>query len=238
MSREPVAYHLPSDYEENPPTSLDEASQEEYWTRHRRKVANRFQEPFYEWVHKVIEEVSPSQVADVGCGTAVKLDRLAQKYPDVEFIGIDQPGFTTNVRVGIRADFRELNLDSQEGWDGEEIGLVVCSDVIEHLSRPEILLELVSAMIGHQGVCMISTPDRAKLRGENNRRSPNLSHVREWTMGEFQRFLEDRGFEIIEARSLMPINVRPDFFTAKWLVKRMIRGWRLRTNQAFLIRNY
>ena len=232
-----LRYHLPSGYKVNAPISLDETSEEEYWTADRRNVANRFQEPFYAWVDTVLSKTRPVRVADVGCGTAVKMDLLAQKYPDIEFLGIDQPGFKAKVRVGMRADLQELNLDSDLTWGGAAVDVVICSDVIEHLGQPEILLTLISTMIGKKGICMISTPDRATLRGKHNRQSPNPSHVREWTFVEFQAFLRDAGFVIMEKKRLMPIVLRPDTLSTKWLVKRMRQGRGLKTNQAFIIRN-
>ena len=208
-----------------------------YWTPARVQVAQRFQEPFYDWVTSVVSKLSPSRVADIGCGTAVKLDGLATKFPTMDFLGVDQPGFAKKVGVGVRAQLLELDLDLEPKWNNGQIALVICSDVIEHLSRPEKLLGLISLMIGADGVLMISTPDRATLRGKGNRRSPNPAHVREWNIAEFGEFLESQGFLIVEKKRLVPIRIRPDVFSAKWLGKRIIQMRGLRTNQAFLVRN-
>jgi SAM-dependent methyltransferase len=237
MISKSVDYRLPSDYRTNSATSLDQKSTSSYWTPRRAKVANRFQEPFYDWVADVVSELSPSRVADVGCGTAVKLAKLSTKFPTISFLGVDQPGFVKKVRESVRAELLELNLDLDPKWNNDQIDLVICSDVIEHLSRPEKLLGLISLMIGADGVCMISTPDRAVLRGKRNRYSPNPSHVREWTIPEFGEFLESQGFLIIEKKRLAPIRIRPDVFSAKWLSKRLLQLRGFRTNQAFLVRN-
>jgi hypothetical protein len=74
--------------------------------------------------------------------------------------------------------------------------LVICSDVIEHVVDPDVLLGYLRTCTGSGGLVILSTPERHRLRGRNCIRSPNPAHVREWSFGELRRYLEARGFRV------------------------------------------
>ena len=75
--------------------------------------------------------------------------------------------------------------------------LVVCCDVIEHLVNPDLLLTYIKDRMDVNGIAVISTPERDRLRGKGSNSSPNKYHIREWNFKEFAQYLENRDFEII-----------------------------------------
>jgi LPS sulfotransferase NodH len=69
--------------------------------------------------------------------------------------------------------------------------VIVCSDVIEHLVRPDRLLATLSAALRHARLLILSTPDRDLAHELRDMGPPaNPSHVREWNLAEFAELLE------------------------------------------------
>ena len=93
----------------------------------------------------------------------------------------------------VAADFDDPSTWSSLGITPD---VLICSDVIEHLSRPENLLKYIAHISNQNTKIFISTPNRRKVRGSNNRQSPNRAHVREWSEAEFRKLIVSSGFEL------------------------------------------
>lgn len=104
---------------------------------------------------------SPSATLDVGCGAGVitiLLARLSKRA-----IGIDASNtaieFARELARRLRVknvEFREGNVESLKL--DQRFDLIVCSEVIEHLSRPLLLLRDLHGLLRDDGVLILSTP--------------------------------------------------------------------------------
>jgi len=97
-------------------------------------------------------------------------------------------------------DFEHPTYSSETQYD-----LIVCSDVIEHMEDPDMLLSYIKKFAHKDGTILFSTPERDVLRGKDNMHSPNRDHIREWNKEEFTRYLTSRGFTILGTRLLRDI---------------------------------
>lgn len=149
----------------------------------------------YELAIRIAERSSASRIIDVGCGNCAKLATVDHKF---ELIGIDAP----HARVLARSHCPNLEFyetDLENGLDDFAPSLfdesvVICSDVLEHLARPERLASDLARVESRTIAMLLSTPDRSRARGLGDNGPPaNASHVREWTAEEFVRFLLDCG---------------------------------------------
>jgi hypothetical protein len=86
--------------------------------------------------------------------------------------------------------------------------LIICADVLEHLMDPGPSIEMMKRFSTAGTLLVISTPDRARLRGRNCMESPKPEHVREWTVREFTRYLRSRGLSVLDTR-LFPADDAP-----------------------------
>lgn len=139
------------------------------------------------------------RVVDVGTGAGYKLIEILGDY--------DTIGIETDPAIShLRSRYPDRNwVDSglpdetfpAEVWDTD---VLLCSDVVEHVKDPDILLNYLKRF--KYKVLIISTPDRERLRnhpdlkdayGEKAWKGPplNLSHFREWTSEEFKLYLAD-----------------------------------------------
>lgn len=179
----------------------------EYWNPDRVRASARYQHHVYRWAAELCRprgrEVGARSVLDVGCGPATKLRALvAPVCPDVE--GIDQPsGVRAAERAGGPGRFTAVDLERCGGvapW--RTFDLIVCADVVEHLLDPDPMMGLIRRFCHAGSLVLLSTPDRARLRGRACMASDKPEHVREWAAGEFVAFVRSRGFAVERARPL------------------------------------
>ena len=73
--------------------------------------------------------------------------------------------------------------------------VLICSDVIEHVPRPDRLLRaLCEALADGAAVVIVSTPDRERTWGRDHLGPPpNPAHVREWTLPELVALCKREG---------------------------------------------
>ena len=91
----------------------------------------------------------------------------------------------------------EHDLDSAAPLTVDVAGsVVICADVIEHVTDPSVLAAKLSMMLEAGALAvLISTPEREVAHGLwALGPPPNPSHVREWTIRELAAFLRRSGF--------------------------------------------
>ena len=119
-------------------------------------------------------------------------------------MGVDQPsGIEFARRLYPQGEWLVGDLTSDELWKrlGEvKPGLVIFSDVVEHLEDPAYVLNRIRGLLSASGGHMLlSTPDRAKLGVGHLGPPVNPFHVREWAanvipaLSPGPRFLDRQG---------------------------------------------
>lgn len=138
-----------------------------------------------------------TRLIDVGCGEGTKLAGLSNQFGT---IGID---FGPNVETarrhhpGLEWRSHDLMAPSALPITAEEAtgSVIICADVIEHLPDPVALLAKLSAALTMAQVVLISTPERELWHGVSHMGPPpNVCHVREWSVREFDAMLGAFGF--------------------------------------------
>jgi 2-polyprenyl-3-methyl-5-hydroxy-6-metoxy-1,4-benzoquinol methylase len=230
-------FFLPEKYQENPAISFDIDINKNYWNSKRIKTSTAYQWSAYQWANNIIKKHKISKVADVGCGFACKLNVLYQNNPNVEFWGIDQPSAVDLCKKHYQfGSWLGVNLDQNPVQPPEKFGLVISSDVIEHLANPDALIKYLKSIVAENGYILITTPERDVLRGTGSLACPNKAHVREWNMEEFIAYLKSHGLHIVEKRLLFAQKFILDKNYLKTLLKRSIVFKTMRYNQAYLLK--
>ncbi len=188
-------YFLPDGYVANTRLATVEHEFGEYWHPARRAKAMDYQYDVYDTARELADRHSIVSVADFGCGIGAKLDHffghlhptafdqatvgafVAEHYPRLRFCSIDLAGPTT---------------------PSERFELTICADVLEHLHDPDPAMELIRQTTSRFAV--ISTPERELTRGSGCMACTKREHVREWSEPEFRKYVESRGFRIVEHR--------------------------------------
>lgn len=206
--RPPEDFFLPRGYRQQTDAfTRDDArpieGDEAYWNAERIAASRKWQRHVYAWAADLCRRRGLRSVLDVGCGPGTKLGELvAPVCADVE--GIDQPSAVAAARrLGMPGVYREVDLERPERVEAwRTFDLIIFSDVIEHLLDPGPSLGLIKRFCHADSLVLISTPDRARLRGRTCMASEKPEHVREWTGPELRRYLRSQGWDVLQSRAL------------------------------------
>ena len=155
-----------------------------------------YQPEVYEAADYLVRSTGRTTIIDLGCGCARKLRTVS----GTRHVGVD---FGSNIEScrkqfpqwgeWIEADFSHASC-MQLAELADEQAIIICSDVIEHLSDPSHLASLLKACFERGAIVLTSTPDRLKLWGADYKGPPpNPSHIREWALSEYVSYLATEG---------------------------------------------
>lgn len=135
-------------------------------------------------------------IVDVGCGAGRKLIPLGA---DFDIIGIDRPEIIRQ-NDPEAAVWWHIDLNAPNPIPDIDNAFFICSDVIEHLTHPEYLMESLRKRTKRGSQLLLSTPDRERTRGVGFMGPcPNRGHVQEWTLDELTSWMEELGFDILRS---------------------------------------
>lgn len=185
-------YRLPVDY--NSRLDFDN-----YIDGHDSLDDTIYQPLVYKSAFELVKKTNAKYLIDIGCGDGSKVEAVKNYKEDCIVILIDHEYIINNVvKKYDGAQYISADFDISIPEVDEEVlkdAVIVCSDVIEHLAKPEILLEFFFRCKKSVKAIVLSTPDRVEERGYFDYGPPaNPYHVREWTQDEFSRLLMDYGF--------------------------------------------
>ncbi len=175
-----------------------------YWNEKRVEESAFYQWHIYHYALALIKQHQIKNVLDVGCGAATKLVRMLSQSADI--YGIDQPSAIEYCKATYQVGtFYAENLEAPTVSIDLPFGLIICSDVIEHVVDPDTLIRYIKRFCSKETYLLFSTPDRDKLRGKDCLYSPKKEHIREWNAGEFSRYLEQSGFSVLDQKHVPPV---------------------------------
>jgi SAM-dependent methyltransferase len=113
-----------------------------------------------QFAREVVGRTRPRHVLDIGCGSGMQLTApLAAAFPDVEFLGVDTD-------AGVIRFARERNhlpnlrfLSYDELDNRQQFGLVIASEVIEHVEDPIEFLQRIKRSLSSDGTILLTVPN-------------------------------------------------------------------------------
>lgn len=146
---------------------------------------DEFQSVVYHYAKQVRDECGLKLVIDVGCGSGYK---LVNKFRDCATLGLDTPATVRFLHAAFPnhcwavCDLYKQPMPSPDT-------LVICSDVVEHLLEPDLLMRYLLELAPKRLV--ISTPAREQLcLGTDDGPPRNVHHIREWSVPQFHAYVE------------------------------------------------
>ena len=149
-----------------------------------------------------------SRVLDLGIGSGAFGQQLSQQ------LSCEVDGVTVNRDEELVARnwyqrIEVLDLD-EPGWEARfqpvHYDCIVCADVLEHLTRPELVLAACRRLLRPEGVLLVSIPNAsyaglvADLMHGNfdygNEGLMDRTHLRFFTRGSFARLLDSQGWSV------------------------------------------
>jgi SAM-dependent methyltransferase len=157
--------------------TLPDVPEENYWYRRHLAV--------YRWIANRCEG---ARVVDLACGEGYGSALLAEHAHEV--VGVDaNPEAYEHARLRYARPGLRFERGLIEQWEGGPLDAVVFLQTIEHLERPELVLDRIARLLSAGGAAYISTPNRLTLAPEGAERSGNPWHVREYTASEYAALL-------------------------------------------------
>ena len=149
---------------------------------------DEWQDQVYVFAHRIAKDRGYSRILDFGCGSGYK---LMKHFKEFNTCGYElDPALSFLKKTYPDREWREGGLDASYFNDAD---MVICSDVIEHLPEPQLLLHAISQSSAKTVV--LSSPSAeifADFGGTSSRRfgPPAIpTHFREWSTLEFGRFV-------------------------------------------------
>jgi len=157
---------------------------------------------------ELLRTMPPSKVLDLGCSGGLFAERaraMGHTVTGVDYIEIE--GVRERTDRFLVADLNNgLPDDVGDGYD-----LVVAADVIEHLSRPERVLEEIQTVLRPGGELLLSVPNighwysRARVAigafDYDRRGILDETHLRFFSRASLRRTVRDAGYDLLELRS-------------------------------------
>ena len=162
-----------------------------------RNDAMSFQIPVYLEARNLAVERGAQSVLDIGCGNPQKLRAFLMPFVNT-IVGLDLPEVVEKIKETfgdwIGLDIEKNRIDLKQKFD-----IVIAADVIEHLSNPDGLFDIVVRHSDQESMILISTPERESLRDkENGIRIANDQHKHEYSKEEMIALIEAKGLKIMK----------------------------------------
>jgi 2-polyprenyl-3-methyl-5-hydroxy-6-metoxy-1,4-benzoquinol methylase len=161
--------------------------------------------------HTVILEMlrdrPPGRILDVGCSGGLLAEQMqALGHRVVGLDSVEIPEVRGRVDRFVLGDLEEgIPAEAGDGFD-----LVVAADVIEHVRRPDILLQQMAQVLGPNGELLVSTPNfghwypRIRVAtgtfGYDRRGILDETHLRFFTAKTLRTLFRSHGLDIAELR--------------------------------------
>ena len=148
-----------------------------------RENKDEWQQTVYELALSRLKEMGGKSLVDVGCGSAYKLINM---FGDYDTLGIELP----ETYYWLLEKYPSNKWMAFENTDPSRLrcDMVICSDVIEHVRNPDILMDFLKSI--NFRCLVLSTPERDSVRGAADFGPPeNTSHYREWNRQEFNEYV-------------------------------------------------
>lgn len=134
-------------------------------------------------------------IADMGCSTGHLLMHLQSNYKPFYLAGYDF--CKAALDIGKR-NTHKISFNNHDLYElvGRNYDVIFCTQTLEHLEWPEIVLDNILSMMAKKSKAVITVPD-----GDQDGYFGTL-HVRKWNEGEWRVFVEktcgqhDNDFEI------------------------------------------
>jgi SAM-dependent methyltransferase len=182
--------------------SAPEISQGDDWDRHWSDYADAAERnPAQRFRRRVVASLlglgdEPARVLDIGSGQGDFAAELMRRHPQVDLLGLEvsEAGNEIARRKVPAASFEQVDLLQTQNLPSERRGWAthaVCSEVLEHVDRPDVLLANATAYMAPACRLVVTVPG-----GPMSAFDRHIGHRRHFTPDDLRTLLADAGFDV------------------------------------------
>ncbi|MCP4266065.1 MAG: class I SAM-dependent methyltransferase, partial [Candidatus Brocadiaceae bacterium] len=185
---------------------------------------------------------APEQILEIGCGSGATGMAIKQKFPDVNYIGIDSDKEAaeiarTRLDKIIVSDIDKAPLDTF-GLEKECFDLIICADILEHLYDPWKIVNDLRDYLIPDGKILASIPNVQYIEHMINVLHGNwkyedhglldATHIRFFTLNEIVKMFRGSGYDIAHCSGATNPRMKSDtwpndFDFGKFVLKNVTR---------------
>lgn len=151
-----------------------------------------------------MDSINKIEVLDLGCGQGHITEYLGKELGSANFSGLD---YSISAIEYARDNYPDIDFAvgdaSQTPYANDYFDLVICNNLLEHVSDPLLLLNQIKLICKPGGYVIITTPSRFRfenllriIRGKPVKLMSS-SHVTEYSVGQVIELLNHGGFQLI-----------------------------------------
>lgn len=151
------------------------------------------------------------RVLEVGCGCGATLAAIRYRYPNAHVYGIELvkevAAYGTYMADILVGDIETMDLP----YENHEFDYIIFGDVLEHLRRPERVVQRMKEYLKPNGRILASIPNLMNievivslLKGNFTYQDEGIldrTHIHLFTLREIQRMFEDAGYVLTDIRA-------------------------------------
>ncbi len=178
------------------------------WTHAKAPYSHTY---LSEPVFKSVESLNLERIVDIGSGNGMFCAELNRRGKDVVGVEYDKDGFYFSKEAYPDIPFYNLGVQDDPSPIKNEHGTfdaVLCTEVIEHLFKPNQLFEFGNALIKPGGYFIISTPYHGYLKNltlslfdkwdSHFHPLKNGGHIKFFSRVTLEKIMESHGLEIVK----------------------------------------
>jgi 2-polyprenyl-3-methyl-5-hydroxy-6-metoxy-1,4-benzoquinol methylase len=143
----------------------------------------------YTRYHAVLDNaaiMNGMNILDMGCGDGALTFLIFQKYPNSKITGIepDETGRNLAIKMFAKKRARASFLETSATVPDKSQDVVLCADVIEHISNCDYFLIEINRILKPEGLAVFSTPVRMTEIPQDK------EHIKEYFPAEFNQVIK------------------------------------------------
>ena len=171
----------------------DAPGRDDYW---KKMAAPRFR---VSTILKIISEIKPTSVVDLGCGNGQLLKELKKKHPACHMTGIDLSKnlIESNKQKDPDVDWFVANLNEETPFEPNlknKFDVVLASEIIEHVDNPLIFLKNAAALAKPPSGKLILSTQSGPVRETEKR----VGHKQHFSAEKMKHLLSEGGWRPVQ----------------------------------------
>lgn len=146
-------------------------------------------------------------MADIGCAYGYLLKHISPEFKNTYGLDISRTALEKAREASPTSHLLETNLNQEVlPFADESMDMLTILDAVEHVGKPEALLEQAYSKLRNGGLAVISTPDIGNWFGKLiAKANGDPSHINLFAQKDLVTKLESLGFEILEKHPFFPL---------------------------------